>query len=242
MDKVLDWFCRLSLIAFVLVLFSSFAGDMIFKFQHAFPKANSTNEQNFNITEEPIIKKLSGRKFVELDYDNIVYVVNLQAKYSMAGMVVARNDNFWLRNIMRTEFDEISPLDLALAWGDITKNRQINKYWKFKSKKTLIQTRELESNLIKKDNMPWKKSYVLDHVSHIHTIPVNSNVMGALLKLKKDDTVKLNGFLVDVYSKSLDPIAMTKLPNIETDNKSRNIQTSEIFLIKQVQIGQNVYK
>lgn len=242
MDKVFDWFCRLSLIAIIIVLLNSFLGDIYFKFQNGFPKISEYSEAKVNPVDEPLIKRLSGRKFIELDNDNLDFVVNLQAKYSLSGKVVAKNDNFWLRNLMRTDFDEISPLDLGIVWGEISKGDDLKKSFKFKSQKTLMQTRDLDIKMSDVNKTPWKKSEVLSHVSHIHTIPVNSNIMGALLKLQKDDIVKLDGFLVDVYSKAMEPMEMTKLPNIRTDERVRNIQTNEIFLIKRVQIGKEIYK
>ena len=244
MDKLIEWFCRLSLIALILIFLNSMIGDMIFRFQYAFPKVTTTSNAKIKVLQDPIQVDLDGRQYIKAYGEKNKYALNLQAEYSLSGLVVAKNTNFWFRDIMRSKFDDIALLDLGIVWGDLARDKNLlYKNVKFKSTKTLGQARSLEYRTrVTLDKLPWSFSYVETHLSHTHMIPANANVMGALLKIKKNDIVKLDGYLVDIYTDKSEIVAKTSLSRSDKNSTSRGYGACEDMYVKQVQIGKDIYK
>lgn len=79
-------------------------------------------------------------------------------------------------------------------------------------------------------------------MGHTHIIPATVNVMSAMLKIKKYDTVKLDGYLVDIYTDKGDVIAYTSLSRFDTNATSRGSGACEDMYVTQVQIGDKIYK
>ena len=90
--------------------------------------------------------------------------------------------------------------------------------------------------------MPWSLSYVNSHISHTHLIPANPNVMGGLLSIKKNDIVNLRGYLVDIYTDKGETVALTSLSRYDKDTTSRGYGACEDMYVKQVQIGNKIYR
>ena len=144
---------------------------------------------------------------------------------------------------MRNQFDDICLMDLGIVWGDLANDRkELYKHWKFKSHKTLGQARQLEWRSKPPHNTPWTLGYVSSHISHTHLIPANYNVMGGLLRIKKNDIVKLDGYLVDIYTDKSELVARTSMSRTDTDPTSRGSGACEDMYVKQVQIGNKIYK
>ena len=145
---------------------------------------------------------------------------------------------------MRSEFDDVFLIDLGIVWGELaSKPKELHKHWKFKSTKTLGQARQLQWRAKPPyNNTYWDLNYVSSHVSHTHIIPANANVMGALLKVKKNDIVKIDGYLVDIYNGKGNTLGKSSLSRTDTDATSRGYGACEEMYAKQVQIGNKVYK
>ena len=135
-------------------------------------------------------------------------------------------------------------MDIGIVWGDLAKDKhKLHKYWKFKSHKTLGQSRRLEwQSKVPYNEMYWELNYVNSHISHTHLIPANPNVMGALLTIKKNDIVKLDGYLVDIYTDKSETVAKTSMSRTDTDPTSRGYGACEDMYVKLVQIGNKIYK
>lgn len=239
-----NYFCKFCIIVILLIILNSILGDVIFRLQYSFPKISEQTNNIIDIRQEPIQTEVSGINKIKIYGDKNKYYLEPQAKYSLAGIVVAKNNNFWFRDIMRSTFDDICLIDFGIAWGDLaTDKNRLYKYWKFKSSKTLGQSRQLQwRSKTSINEIPWSIDYVNSHVSHTHIIPANRNVMSALLKIKKDDYVKLDGYLVDIYSDDLQIIAKTSLSRSDTNPTSRGYGACEDMYVKNVQIGNKIYK
>ena len=121
--------------------------------------------------------------------------------------------------------------------------KELYRHWKFKSYKSLGQSRQLEwRSKPPYSDTHWDLGYVSSHVSHNHIIPANANVMGGLLKIKKNDIVKIDGYLVDIYTEKGDVLGKSSLSRTDTDATSRGYGACEEMYVKQVQIGNKIYK
>ena len=243
-EDIWKWFCRLSLIIFIIIVINSILGDILFRIKFSFPHVSSTTQVSINTYNDPIQNMLDNAKYMKVNGEKYKYVIQPQAEYSLSGLVVAKNNNFWFRDVMRSEFDDVFLIDLGIAWGELaSKPKELHKHWKFKSTKTLGQARQLQWRAKPPyNNTYWDLNYVSSHVSHTHIIPANANVMGALLKVKKNDIVKIDGYLVDIYNGKGKTLGKSSLSRTDTDATSRGYGACEEMYAKQVQIGNKIYK
>lgn len=227
----------------VIVVANSLITDLGLRLQYSFPKVSSTSNTPINTYLDPMQKNLSGNEYIKAKGEKNRYVLNLQAEYSLAGIVVAKNTNFWFRDIMRNDFDDICWVDLGIVWGDLSKDTEtLHKVWRIKSQKTLGESRRLSWSTKDVRKSPWSLGYVSSHISHTHMIPATANVMKALNSIKKGDIVKLDGYLVDIYTDKTKLIAKTSLSRTDRDSTSRGSGACEDMYVKQVQIGNKIYK
>jgi len=228
-----------SALCFLIIFFAlsySFLVDVYFRLTHLVPHVSYTLKESVDPKTEQVQTNLktpyqliinSGKKNQR--------ILLLQATYSLYGVVVAKNDNFWVRGFMRNEFDDTALMDLGIVWGDISDKKYYTKL-KFKSTKTLGQARRLEWKYLY-----FSPEYIDSHVSHNHIIPANENIMSALLSVKIHDKVRLDGYLTDIITTK--GITMfTSLSRTDSDNTSRGNGACEIFYVTGIQIGNKYYK
>lgn len=242
--NIWNYFCKACLIFFIIIIFNSILGDILFRTKYSFPKISTTSQEIINTNNAPVQINLENQKYIKAYGEKNIYALQPMAKYSISGLVVTKNTNFWFRDIMRNSFDDICLMDIGIVWGDLAKNKnRLHKYWKFKSHKTLGQSRRLEwRSKVPYEEMYWELGFVSSHISHTHLIPANANVMGALLKIKRNDIVKLDGYLVDIYTDKSETVAKTSMSRTDTDPTSRGSGACEDMYVKQVQIGNKIYK
>ena len=240
-----ELFCKTCLIIFILMCLHSFLGDVVFRLENSFPKVSEITREKIDTSKEPIQVEYSGaKKYIKAKGSKNIFALEPQADYSISGMVIAKNSNFWFRDIMRSKFDDVCWIDFGLVWGELAKDKkELYKNLKFKSNKTLAQARQLNVNAIRAyDELSWNVGYIDSHVSHTHIIPANSNIMGALLKIRKNENIKLNGYLVDIYTDKSELIAKTSLSRTDHNATSRGSGACEVMYVKSVQIGDKIYK
>lgn len=241
MNDFWEWFGRISLIALILISFNSMLGDILFRVKYSFPHVSEVTEQVIDTSKNPIQISVNEAKYIKYRGEKHNYALKPQAEYSISGLVTATNSNFWFRDIMRSQFDDVALLDLGIVWGDLAQDKNLlYKYLTFKSKKTLGQARAL--HYYWKGSAPWDGGYITTHVSHTHMIPANPNVMGGLLHIKKNDIVKIDGYLVDIYTDKSETVALTSLSRSDSNASSRGYGACEDMYVKQVQIGNKIYR
>ena len=233
---------KIGKICFCLVVFAvvlSFLGDVTFQLTHLFPKPAQTNLQPVNPHTEMQQDNLQPPEQINYKNGNEFRILILQAKYSLSGIVVAKNNNFWLRVVMQNDFDKVVPFDFGIVWGDIADKKLLTENFKFKSFKTLGQARMLTFQW--KLNVPFSEDYIVSHISHNHIIPANDNITSALFKIKKWDNVKFDGYLVDIIYPNGET-SYTSLSRSDNNPQSRGNGACEIFYVTGVQIDDKYYE
>lgn len=243
-NNLFKWYCKICLIVFILIIINSVVGDIFFRIKYSFPKVSSRTNDLISTEHNPIQKNLKNKDIIKAHGEKKVYALCIQAEYSLSGLVVTKNTNFWFRDIMRSRFDDICLMDLGIVWGQLAADKdKLYKHWKFKSFKTLGQGRMMTWKAKRPYNdMPWTLDYVNKHAAHTHIIPANANVMGALLRIKKNNVVKLDGYLVDIYTDKGEILTRTSLSRTDTDRISRGYGACEVMYVEKVQIGNSIYK
>lgn len=86
---------------------------------------------------------------------------------------------------------QISPVDLALAWGDIN-NPSIDKYVEYSQK-----DRWYFFSVNTKAPVPIE--YVDYYSANTHIVPANDNIKEVLMNVEAEDYVHLSGYLINAY-------------------------------------------
>ena len=233
------YWCYLSLFIIIFIIINSIIGDIYFRMKYSFPKVTSTTTTKLDATLTPKQEDLHNTDYFLYQGETKSHYLKPVAQYSITGYVVALNKNFWLRDFMRTDFDDIALMDIGLTWGELSKPDVIKQHkLKFKSVKTIGNARQLEWDY-KSSMSPY---YFLNNISHTHLAPKNSNVMGALLKIKKHTIVKLEGYLVDSYTKNYKIISKTSMSRYDRNSTSRGSGACEVLYVTKVQIDNKIYE
>lgn len=245
-----DLFGKICLILVIFIVCNSMLDDLLFRVRYSFPTVSTIVKTPIDTSNDPMQLPLSSinNKISKKGPDNNkIYTLTKVAQYSISGMVVAKNTNFWFRGINRSDFDGIALMDVGLVWGDLADKNAVKRNIVFKSKKTLGSARVLYTKL--KNSKEFSFDYVLSHSSHTHLIPANANVMSALLKMKKYTNVKLDGYLVDITYEN-GKTAYTSDSRTDNNASSRGLQTlnsagggaCENMYVESVQIDGKIYK
>jgi hypothetical protein len=166
-------------------------------------------------SEEPISRKIE---------DGFVSITPL-AEYKVSGVVVSK------KSYSDDWESEISPIDLALAWGKLAEPEFV-KYITFNHGHRWYHYKW-------KEGSPFDASYVITHSSNNHMIPVTKNVERALKISRKRDRIVLEGYLVNLKGtyKGREVSWNTSLSRTDTGNGS-----CELFYVSKVRIGIKTYE
>ena len=196
------------------------------------------NEENIN----------TSGLYSKADYEKLIKIESLKTKetyylmplaeYSISARIKEKNRFFY----MQWEIDNVALVDYGLTWGDMAKDFYYKKI--YANSNQSVMGRMLVFNFKKKyyNSLRNKFDYMLTHVSHTHAIPANKNIKKALIAAREGQTIKLDGYLVDVFSNSLRRFAITSLSlSDEGFNNGRGGGACEIMYVTKVQIGDKVF-
>jgi hypothetical protein len=116
------------------------------------------------------------------------YSIYPVARYDMAVRVLSRH------RYARDGSSEISPVDLAVAWGvkgdpdvvDSLKVRQWSRFYRWEMDRSDL------------DSLGMSARELGDLSANVHMIPANDDIRRQLMRLRRGDAVKLGGYLVNV--------------------------------------------
>jgi len=125
----------------------------------------------------------------------------------------------------------LSPLDLALAWGELGElgtnafisYSQRNRWYFFKSKA----------------GCPFDINHIVSHSANHHIIPATHNLRLALNTVRKNDLIEIKGYLVSITgSKEGRPYEW----NTSTRRDDSGGGSCEIVYLEALQIGRRMYR
>lgn len=134
-------------------------------------------------TVDPVQTAVTGET-ITWERKNYTWELTPRAQIMVTGRVLSR------RTYTRDWQSEISPLDLAMGWGELNDTEVDNWVRWQQSGRWYYYRWQRES--------PYDGKYIRTHSSNIHIIPANDSLESALLKIRKDDRIILEGKLVDV--------------------------------------------
>jgi len=107
-----------------------------------------------------------------------------RAQIQIIGRVLSR------QTYTRDWQSEISPLDLAIGWGELN-DTEVDSWVKWRQSGRWYYYHW-------PNEAPYDEKYLRTHSSNIHIVPATENLETILLKIRKDDRILLEGKLVDI--------------------------------------------
>ncbi len=211
----------------LIIILLIFLGFGIGYYLYNKPEVSEYDTREIEAHKEPYQAPLINLEVIVINKKDLELKLFPQAKYVISARILHRKrySDGW--------GSKISPIDLVLGWGDISKPemfkefkfRQISRWYTFRYKSQNLQ--------------PLSMDYVASHSSNHHIIPATENITKALIFAKKSDLIELDGYLVNVIGKYKGSKAAwySSLSRLDTGNRS-----CEVMYVKKLKIGTKVYK
>lgn len=199
--------------------------------------------QVVDVTGEPVMNNLESVTILPYETLEDKENVDLQklADYSISGKIVAKNYLFWGNYLPKGKrvFQSTALIDVGLVWGDLAENKNLDKYT-FYSVKDVKHRGMKTTTKMTVAHPPLKWPYVRNHALTLHVVPANSTIMSALIYARKNQPVKLDGYLINI------PVEDGKLMTSSMGRKfflpNSHDGSSEIMYVDKIQIGKNIYR
>lgn len=189
------------------------------------PQKSGFNTDEIDTSRDPIQNRLASIEPILLETKHGRYTLTPVAEYQLAGKVVGKETYSYGWE------SEISPLDLAIAWGNLAESEH-EKYVSF-SQRNRWYFYEY------KPGSPHDHSSIISHSSNNHIIPASENLLRALKEIGKNEKVILEGFLINLKGtyKGGEVYWNTSLTRKDTGNGS-----CELFYVTKARINTDVYE
>lgn len=178
-----------------------------------------------DVLQDPVQTACDGAKPIIMETKAGRFTITPMAAYRVTAMVTGSERYSMGWNA------EISPCDFALAWGDLTKS-EVTPYIRYSQSGRWYYYRY-------KAACPVSGNYIATHSSNHHIIPANDNVRRAVLAVKRNKHVLLEGYLVNVDGsyKGATVWWRSSLSRSDTGNGA-----CELMYVTRVQIDSYVYE
>ena len=140
-----------------------------------------------------------------------------RAQIQITGRVLSR------QTYSRDWQSEISPLDLAIGWGELY-DTEVDKWVQWRQSGRWYYYRW-------PDEAPYDEKYLRTHSSNIHIVPATDNLSALLLKIDQNDRIVMEGKLVDIEATSETNIWWSKTSLTRTDSGNG---ACEILLVERL--------
>ena len=168
--------------------------------------------------QPPIQTDLTDELTIDHQARNGNAKITLLAEYSITGVVKSR------KTYSTDPASAVSPMDLVLAWGDLNR-KDINKKIEYNQ-----SNRWYYYKIKERFDSDFQK--IQTQSSNTHIIPANSDVLKQLKKIKRNDLVELDGYLVKVVFDPKQPPWISSLTRLDTGDRSCEIMYVESVKIK----------
>lgn len=126
------------------------------------------------------------------------------------------------------EVDRLTPFDLCVVWGKLAESKYLQHFTCSQTERGCRLTSRTESYL--------DDSYVGTHFTNIHIIPANETILEAVKTIGWNQSVVLEGFLVNVYSDR------TVIWETSLSWEDSGSDSCEVLYVTKVRIGDTVYE
>ncbi|MFH1783690.1 MAG: hypothetical protein ABH868_02175 [bacterium] len=188
------------------------------------PAPTASDYANIDSAKDPIQVSYSGDPIIR-EVAKGTFTITPVAMYTLAGVMVSK------RNYNSGWESELSPMDFAMAWGDMADSdydefmsyRQNGRwyYWNYKA------------------GSPVQNPYISTHTSNNHIIPANDNVMLAAKSVDEGDEIILEGYLVNIKGTYKGQKVWW---NTSTSRSDKGNHSCEVFYVTKLKIDSDVFE
>ena len=180
---------------------------------------------------KPDVNNDPEQELVE-DIDQIIiandsgkFIITPIAEYSISARVVSS------RSYSRKWTALLSPVDLALVWGKLG-DKKTDNFISYKQRNRWYYYRYNQ-------NCPIDNNYIISHSSNNHIIPSSYNLSITLKSIKKNDLVRIEGYLVKVDGFMKNGKVYWGTSTTRNDSGDRSC---ELIYAKSIQINDKIYR
>ena len=168
---------------------------------------------------DPIQTNLTDAKVMNHIGKKGEVIILAKAKYEIEGVIKSKKKYLDFAS-------QISNYDLAMAWGTLNKS-DIDQYIKYSQGGRWYRFKYSH-------DIPGGSDYLSNHSANVHIIHKDKKVLKDIKRMKKNDHVRLKGFLVDVdFSSSGGSLWQTSLSRNDTGGGACEIlYVEEAMMIK----------
>ncbi len=189
------------------------------------PEQSDTASQTIDSSLDPIQTKVDEDSF-DVNRGDYKFKIKPLAEYEIHAQVKSK------RTYGSDWTSLLSPIDLALAWGGLVAPNadehisysQSNRWYYYKYDGA----------------SPFQKPYIRSHSANHHILPASENVERAVYSLGVKEKVRLQGFLVKVNGTDSSGKAVWWKSSLSRNDEGDG--SCEVFWVKEVQIGDKVYR
>jgi len=189
------------------------------------PEPAAVEHGKIDTLQDPIQTPADPEDIITLEIENGVFELTPMARYRASVMVMSK------KSYSHGWSGKIAPIDLALAWGNLTEPRYDKHIDYSQSDRWYYFEYDSES--------PLDGRYISDHSANNHIIPATENIHKALKSVKKKQKIVLEGFLV--YLKGTYK-GEKVFWNSSLKREDHGANACELFFVEKVRIGTNVYQ
>ena len=190
-------------------------------------KPQSTGEASdpIDTLKDPSQVRYKAKEPIVIKSEKDSFTLTPVAEYRVAAVIVGKKPYSFGWQA------EISPLDLALAWGKLAEP-EYDEYISYRQSNRWYYYRY-------KAGSPFDKKFVIAHSSNHHIIPATQNLRRALKTLSERQEVMLEGFLVNVKGKYRGRDVWWNSSLSRTDSGDGSC---ELLYVKRVQIDDEIFE
>ena len=165
----------------LLGAYSSWSGDKTIVVDTDIPSAFPVSYvSQLSVDEKPYQKKINYKKNA---FQYADYIITPLAEFQVAARILSS------KHYNRGKESELSPVDLALGWGPMSRPEVIEKFSIRQSNRFYFW---------KTDNFPIPRQDVIANSANMHFIPTTLDIENKLKDLKTGQKVRLKGYLVRI--------------------------------------------
>jgi len=209
--KIIKW-----IIVIAFLFFAWFVWDYVTR-----PYVNEINSKKIEISEEPFQDPNINIESISFESSDGQIDLLPVAKFDISALVVGRTNYYW------DPASEFETTDLALAWDRVA-DSEYNQGIKFSQ-----GGRWYHFTYSGDVNLP--ENYISNHSVNLHVVPATENIKKAARKIKKNQLVNLQGYLIDIETESFSQ----KTSRVRTDTGSG---ACEIMYVQRLQVDDKVYE
>lgn len=194
-ESDLFWKGVLKYIAVGILIFLFFYPSYMYRliYPYIFAKPVSGKLQ---ISDKDYFSDLQNPQDIQIKSSKITFVLSPKVKYAVTGKVayVERYSGWWEKfahghDKSHTLYNYFSPMDLTLVYGSLA-NKEKYQYIKF--------SHEYRAAKMTYSREKISFSELIDYLNNYHIIPANNRIKRGLDTIITDDTIYIEGYLVNV--------------------------------------------